>query len=144
MAYWIAVGTRKKWEVAKETGIWGIPAHNKHIFNKVHVGDTLLVFRKMDFHPDGLLPPAIVGEFRITGLLADNYHDYFRTEEIDDEHYMVGYTLKLKKEFVPPIELKPLVQELQFITNKKYWSIYFTHLLRKIPREDYKKIVFSR
>ena len=51
---------------------------------------------------------------------------------------------ELNNEFLPPIELKPLVQDLQFIENKKHWAIHLTPLLRKIPQEDYKKIVSTR
>ena len=144
MTYWIAVGTQEKWEVAKETGIWGIPTHRRYLFHTVHAADILLIFRKMVFHPDGFLPAAIVGEFRVTGLLGDNYPDYLRRDEIDDEQYSCGYSVELNNEFLPPIELKPLVQDLQFIENKKHWAIHLTPLLRKIPQEDYKKIVSTR
>jgi len=44
--------------------------------------------------------------------------------------------------FAPPIEFKPLIPNLAFITNKKQWSGHIRgQAMRTIPEEDYRLIM---
>ncbi|HOW06164.1 MAG TPA: EVE domain-containing protein, partial [Methanospirillum hungatei] len=40
-----------------------------------------------------------------------------------------------------PVEIKPLIPELGFVTNKTMWSGHFRQAMREIPDEDYRKII---
>ena len=43
--------------------------------------------------------------------------------------------------FDPPVEFKPLIPDLTFITNKKMWSGHLRQAMREIPEEDYRLIL---
>jgi predicted RNA-binding protein len=47
-------------------------------------------------------------------------------------------------EFDPPINLRPLVDQLRFITNKKYWGQSLRLSPREIPRLDLETILKAR
>ena len=43
--------------------------------------------------------------------------------------------------FPEPLEFKPLIEDLAFITNKKMWSGHLRVAMREIPEEDYRLIL---
>jgi hypothetical protein len=40
--------------------------------------------------------------------------------------------------FLEPLEFKPLIPDLKFITNKTMWSGHLRIAMREIPEEDYR------
>jgi predicted RNA-binding protein len=43
--------------------------------------------------------------------------------------------------FAKPLEFKPLIPDLKFITNKTMWSGHLRIAMREIPEEDYRFIL---
>ncbi|WP_367617931.1 EVE domain-containing protein [Methanoculleus methanifontis] len=43
--------------------------------------------------------------------------------------------------FAEPLEFKPLIGDLTFITNKTMWSSHLRQAMREIPEEDYRLIL---
>jgi predicted RNA-binding protein len=43
--------------------------------------------------------------------------------------------------FPEPLEFKPLIEDLKFITNKTMWSGHLRIAMREIPEEDYRLIL---
>jgi hypothetical protein len=58
---------------------------------------------------------------------------------------MFPVTLELKKVdiFAKPVEVKPLINGLTFISNKKHWGHSFRHSPRMILRTDYNLVLGS-
>ena len=61
--------------------------------------------------------------------------------QMGDEVFPFRFRLKPVKIFKEPIEIKPLIPELGFVTNKTTWSGHFRQAMREIPEEDYRKII---
>jgi predicted RNA-binding protein len=49
--------------------------------------------------------------------------------------------LKPIKIFKEPVEFKPLIPKLSFITNKTMWTGHIRVAMREIPEEDYQLIL---
>jgi hypothetical protein len=50
-------------------------------------------------------------------------------------------TLREINKFAKPLALAPLVHELEFVTNKRYWGTALRTSPRAIPESDYNKIM---
>jgi len=44
------------------------------------------------------------------------------------------------RRWATPVHIKPLIQDLQFITDKKNWGLHFRQSVRVIGEEDYDRI----
>ncbi len=141
MTYWIASGNRENWEVVKKHSIWGVPKRSKSLHTRVKVGDTLLMYAKSETHAKEVLPSAILGEFTVTELFEDAKPLFTAPPQMGDEVFPYRFRLKPEKIFRQPVEIKPLIPELGFVTNKKMWSGHFRQAMREIPKEDYQTIL---
>lgn len=117
----------KNWEVVKKTSVIGSNYKNKE--QQIKKGDIIIIYNKRPIS-------SIMGKFEV----ISNY--------VDRKNIFSGgtypYRLKLNpiKILKNPIEIKPLIEKLDFIKNKKYW---FAHLfgvkgLRKLSEKDFKTI----
>lgn len=143
MSYWIATGNRTNWEIVKINKIWGIPKRNKNIHIRVKEGDIILMYVRLEGRGNNVLPPAIVGDFNVIELFEDTEPLFIAPPQMRNEVF--PYRLKLNniRVFTKPIEIKALIPELGFITNKTMWTGHFRQTMREIPEEDYLKIVKS-
>jgi len=132
-SYWLCTTSRENWEVVKDRKIWGVPSKHFNKISKVKKGDFIVLFKKRD----GETPSQIVGVFRAA---SDPFYDEKRI--FKDEVY--PHRVKLEPHVIPgqPLDFKPLVPKLNFIRNKKKWSV---HLMGKVmielPKEDFETIV---
>ncbi len=141
MAIWIASGNRENWEVVKKHNIWGVPKRSKGLHSRVKVGDTILIYARSETHAKEVLPSVIFGEYKVTELFEDNTPLFTAPPQMGDEVFPFRFRLKPVKIFKEPVEIKPLIPELGFVTNKTMWSGHFRTAMRQIPEEDYRKIV---
>lgn len=141
MAYWIASGNRENWEVVKTQNIWGVPKRSRLLLDRVKVGDTILMYARSEVHGKEMLPSAIMGEFTVTELFEDSKPLFTAPPQMGDEIFPYRFRLKTVQIFGHPVELKPLIPVLGFVTNKTMWSGHFRQAMREIPEEDYHKIV---
>jgi len=58
-----------------------------------------------------------------------------------DEVFPYRFRLKPVKVFNVPVEIKPLIPDLGFVTNKTQWFGHFKQAMREIPEEYYKRIM---
>ena len=82
-----------------------------------------------------------MGEFRVNKIYEDGSILLVATLQMGDEVLPYRFRLKPVKIFIDPIELKPLIPELGFVTNKTIWSGHFRQAMREIPEEDYPKLL---
>lgn len=141
MAIWIASGNRENWEVVKKHNIWGVPKRNKSLHTRVKTGDTILMYARSETHAKEVFPSVILGEFKVTEIYEDTTPLFTAPPQMGDEKFPFRFRLKPVKIFKTPIELKPLIPVLGFVTNKTMWSGHFRQAMREIPEEDYQKIV---
>ena len=141
MAIWIASGNRQNWEVAKKHNIWGVPRRSKGLHSRVKPGDTILIYVRSETHGDTVLPSAIMGDFCVTELFEEIKPLFNAPPQMGDEIFRYRFRLRSEKIFEEPVEIKPLIPELGFVTNKTMWSGHFRQAMREIPEEDYRKIV---
>lgn len=141
MVYWVASGNRTNWEVVKKYHIWGVPKRSKSLHSRVKIGDTILMYTRSETHGKEVYPSEITGEFLITEIFTEDTPIFTAPPQMGDELFPYRFRLKTVKIFETPVELKPLIPELGFVTNKKMWSGHFRQAMREIPEEDYKKII---
>lgn len=146
MKCWLAISNRENAEVVINQDVWGVSKRFINQISKVRPGDRLLVYiRNKIVDKDTTLPPAIVGAFQITSMVYEDSSKIFHPLPIQpNEIFPLRIRLKPIKIFNPPVEFKPLVPKLQFITNKKQWVGHIRgQAIRIIPEDDYQLIVKS-
>lgn len=141
MTYWIASGNRNNWEIVKKEKIWGIPKRSKKLFSRVKVGDNILLYVRSEVHGREILPSAFVGVFKIIELFEDDTPLFTAPPHMGNEIFPFRFRLNTVKIFHQPVEIKPLIPNLGFITNKIMWSGHFRQAMREIPEEDYQIIL---
>jgi predicted RNA-binding protein len=145
--YWIYVTTIDNWNITKKQNLLGIPERNKNIIDRLRKGDRCLIYVKLEKVAGQVLGAQIVGDYEIA---SDVFHDSKRVFTTprglsEKEKFSLRTKLKPRAVFEKPIDFKPLVEKLAFITNKKN---YGTHLIGRalipIGESDYKFIVSAR
>lgn len=141
MTHWIASTNRTNWAIIKQNNIWGIPKRNVTIHSRVHPKDKLLIFISQQKDSDALLPSAITASYEIANSYVDDTSLFTPPPQMGDERFPYRFKLKPIKVFKEPLEFKPLIPDLQFITNKTMWSGHLRVAMREIPSEDYDLIM---
>ena len=129
MTHWIAPSNRVNAKILDTKHVWGVPRRNKSLMHRVKPGDTTL-------------PSAITGAYEV---VADPYEDhsplFVTPPHMGDEVFPYRMKVRPIKVFAEPLEFKPLIGDLTFITNKTMWSGHLRVAMREIPEEDYRLIL---
>lgn len=141
MTQWIASTNRTNWDIIKQKNIWGIPKRNASIHSRVHPKDQLLIFISQQKDGDSLLPSAITGSYEITNCYVDDTLLFTPPPQMGDERFPYRFKLNPIRIFKEPLEFKPLIPDLQFITNNTMWSGHLRVAMREIPSKDYDLIM---
>lgn len=128
---WICLVNRKNWEIIKDKNVWGVSERHKNIISKIEKGDNIIFY--------------IIGEKVFAGIyIAESkvYEDSNKLfEQITVKKIEIfPYRIKIKpiKIAGEPIKIKPLITDLEFITNKSRWQThFFGKAMRTIPVKDY-------
>jgi len=142
MAYWIASSNRDNAEVVREKHIWGVPRRNRSLMHRVKSGDKMLVYVRGEQEGETALPSAITGAYEV---VSDPYEDetpiFLTPRHMGNEVFPFRMKVRPVAIFDEPLEFKPLIPDLKFITNKKMWSGHLRVAMREIPEEDYRLIL---
>ncbi|QYZ80292.1 EVE domain-containing protein [Methanofollis formosanus] len=144
MTHWLAIANRDNAAVIEKKLIWGVSKRYVNQITKTGPGDTLLVYVGWEVvDRDTTLPPAITGCFAITSVVYEDRKKIFTLPPgLGNEVFPLRVRLTLIEIFDPPLEFKPLIPRLAFITNKKQWSGHIRgQAMRTIPEEDYAYIM---
>ena len=139
MRYWLCITNDENWEVVREKRIWGVSERHRRQISEVKPGDALVFYVKQKLGKEAH-PPLIAGIFTADSEPFEDDSEVF--VPIAGEKF--PYRVRLKEKLVPkkPIEFKPLIPELKFITNKDKWSGHLMgKAMREIPEEDYERIL---
>ena len=143
MTYWLCITNEENWKVIREKNIWGVPERHKNTIARVKPGDKLLIYVKQENIDGDVKPSRIVGAYEVVSEPFKDSARIFKTPKgMGNESFPWRVKIKPIKIFDKPIEFKPLIPKLKFITNKKRWSGHLIgRAMRKIPDEDFKLIV---
>ena len=145
MARWLAIANRANWDVVRKKHVWGVPQRNRNIITRVKPGDTVLIYVGQEKNDDEILPSSVVGEFTVTSEAYEDHTTIFAVPlQMVKENFPYRIKLSPVRVFDPPVEFKPLISDLKFITNKKMWTGHIRVAMRIIPEEDYQRIVKGR
>lgn len=144
MEHWLAISNRANSDITIKQRIWGVPKRSINQISRTRPGDTLLVYvGQQVIDRETTLPPAITGCFEITSEVYEDMPRIFTTPpKLGDEIFPLRIKLRPIRVFDPPVEFKPLIPKLTFITNKTQWSGHIRgQAMRTIPEEDYRLIM---
>ncbi len=143
MTYWLCITTEENWRVIRERDVWGVPERHKNTISKVKLGDKLVIYVKQESMGGEVKPSRIVGVFEAVSEPFRDSTRIFSSKGMRSSGETFPYRIKIKlvKIFDKPIEFKPLIPKLKFITNKKKWSGHLMgKAMREIPEVDFKLI----
>lgn len=127
MDYWLICLPREDMEHCIKIGVFG--ATRKAGLASAKKGDKIICY--------------ITKECKIiaTGELTSDYYmsdeSIFRAEgDFPDRFNFKASLVGLKQE----LSIKTIVDDLSFITNKLFWSVFFRLSNRKLPKQDYELI----
>jgi len=133
MAYWLCVTNRENWEVIRKRRIWGVSSRSASKISKVKRGDTLVFYKIQDKES----PSQVVGIFEAT---SDPFYD----EKPVFSGGVFPHRVRVESRLVPeePLDFKPLVPKLSFITNKEKWNLHLRgKAMIELPKEDFEAII---
>ena len=129
--YWIVVAS-------KDHVMWGVTrgiaqaGHGKRSgLARMHKGDMIIYYSpKVQFEGN-----EILHAFTAIGEIADE--ELFQVEESPD---FKPFRRKVRYTKTGEVRIRPLIQDLTFIGNKKSWGYAFRFGLLEIPQEDFDRI----
>jgi predicted RNA-binding protein len=143
MIRWLAISNFDNWDGVRKTNTWGVANRHRNTVAKVKPGDTVLIYVSSRIINKEMLPPSINGVYEVTSEVYEDETPIFTTPKNQgNEKFPLRIKLKPIKIFTPPVEFKPLIPDLAFITNKKMWNGHIRgKAMRQIPEEDYQLII---
>jgi len=143
MTRWLAISNRENSDVVIKRHVWGVPKRYVNVISRVKPGDMILIYVGQKVVDKEILPPGITGAFEVTSeMYEDSSRIFTAPAKLGDEIFPLRIKLKPVTVFDPPVEFKPLIPELKFITNKMKWSGHIRgQAMREIPEEDYQLIM---
>jgi predicted RNA-binding protein len=146
MAYWLYLTNFDNWKVTKATNILGASERHRGMLSRAQIGDKCLVYVMSENREGEIIPPKIVGEYSIASKLYEDETRIFKAPTYSPpQTFHLRLKLKPLNVFKDPIQFKPLVPRLSFITNKHRYSLHLKgKAIVKIPEGDYNLITRER
>lgn len=124
MNYWMICLPREDMEHCIKKGVFG--ASRCGSLKNARKGDKLVCYITKECKIIAL------GELTSDYYMSDD--NVFRTEGVyPDRFNFKAAKLPKNKE----IDVKSIIDDLTFVTNKAYWSVFFRLSNRRIPKEDF-------
>jgi predicted RNA-binding protein len=127
LKYWIIALPREDMEHCIRAGTYG--ANRKQVINKVEKGDKVACY--------------VTKECKIIALgeaTSDYYMDdkkIFKAEGVFPDRFNFKASLAGSKN---EVNIKTIIDDLDFITNKLYWTVYFRNGIAQITQADWELI----
>ncbi len=142
MTHWIASSNRDNQKILEKKHVWGVPKRNRNLMHRVKPGDTILIYVRQEKEDDTILSSAITGAYEVVSEPYEDHSRLFTTPpHMGDEVFPFRMKVRPVAVFAEPLEFKPLIPDLTFITNKKMWSGHLRQAMREIPEEDYRLVL---
>lgn len=143
MTRWLAISNRENSAISLQKNVWGVPRRYTNVIHRVKPCDSICMYVGQKLVNKEILPPAITSVFEVVSSEYEDSSEIFTSpKKLGNEVFPLRVNLKLLKVFKEPVEFKPLIPRLKFITNKKMWSGHIRgQAMREIPEEDYQLII---
>ena len=127
--FFIFVTGRDNGKIVDKKGIYGVSERHKNAINKVSVGDNALLY--------------ITGEsvfYGVYEIISEPYTDKKRLFK-STISFPLRVNLKKIQTFEEPIPIRPLINDLNFIKNKRRWNGSFRgKAIIEISKSDFEII----
>jgi len=127
--YWLLIGSEEYWIYLLKEGYWALKKRWKRKSNKIKKGDKAVAYVKY--------VSAIYG---ILSIVSDPYEERKSILEEDTDLFPIRFKIKPELVLENPKSIKPLINRLSFIKNKKRWYSYFQTSIRELSKEDFELI----
>jgi len=129
--YWIVVASKDHVMRGVTRGIAQAGHGKRSGLARMHKGDMIIYYSpKVQFEGN-----EILHAFTAIGEIADE--ELFQVEESPD---FKPFRRKVRYTKTGEVRIRPLIQDLTFIGNKKSWGYAFRFGLLEIPHEDFDRI----
>jgi hypothetical protein len=132
--YWIGVVSRSHVQEGIKGGFIQLSHGKKAPLQKFHAGDGLIIYSPRTDYPDGKTLQA----FTAIGTIISG--DIYQVEMTPD---FKPYRVDVKFHKCQETPIRPLIDKLSFINNKKHWGAVFRFGQVKIPEKDFKLIAMA-
>jgi len=139
---WICISNRENAKISQQKKQWGVAKRYIKTIINVKKGDTILMYTRQETINKVKMPSSIMGIFEVTSEMFEETNPLFTVPlNMGTEVFPLRIKIKPIEIFLNPIEFKPLISSLSFITNKEMWSGSIRTAMRQIPESDYQKII---
>lgn len=142
MTFWLCITNEENWDVVREKNIWGVAERHKNTIAKMKKGDTMVMYLKQEKIDNEIKESRIAGVFEVSSeVYTDNTKIFNTPKGMRTETFSLRIKVKPVEIFKKPVEFKPLIPQLKFITNKQKWAGHLMgKAMREIPVEDFEVI----
>jgi len=70
MSYWLCITNEENWNVIKQKKVWGVQEKHRKTIGNVKPSDKCLIYVMSTKKGDELIPPRIIGPYRVFKALA--------------------------------------------------------------------------
>lgn len=124
MNYWLTALPREDMEHCIKVGTFGM--NRKQAIGNVRAGDKVACY--------------VTKECKIIALGEVTESYYMDTKKVFKSEGLFPDRFDFKAAMLGPVDFKAMVDDLQFITNKFYWTVYLRNGIAKITQQDWKLI----
>lgn len=117
---WLLVADDETWSTLVKEGYWKLSRRYKKVGRKVRIGDKAIAYVKLFSAIYGIV--GITSEPMLSGT---------------DTEFPITFSIKPEIFLNEPTSIRPLIDTLSFIRDKKRWYSYFQTSLRRIPEKDF-------
>ena len=125
--YWIGVVGAKHAEIGKDRGFCAFSHGKKQAISRLSPGDRFAYYSPREGYKEGDVVQAFVALGTV--LEGDTY-------EVDFDGNP-GWVRPAQTDIFARAPVKPLLGDLTFVSNPKYWGMAFRRSLFEISAEDY-------
>lgn len=111
--------------------IWFVPKNNKSMI----AGAKILFYQRS---------MGAIATADLIGVGRPSKEDAGALYQLGLSHFEVKLDIANVDEFLEPVSFRPLVEQLGFLTNKKYWGTSLRFASRSIPTPDLEIILKAR
>jgi predicted RNA-binding protein len=142
MNYWLYITNPDNWEVTKKTNILGASKRFANALSRVKIGDKCLIYVMGSSRGGEIVHSKVVGEYSVASEVVYDSNKIFKSPTYSpSEPFSLRLKLEPLNEFRNPVDFKPLVAQLAFITNKQRYGLHLKgRVVVKIPENDYNLI----
>jgi hypothetical protein len=126
---WIFIADRDSWLDCAQSGSFGLKRAPGRV-SDAQSGDPIIAYIKGEMTFAGI------------GILTSSYY-YATQEELQAGLYPHRVKLEIKLDFDNSVDVRSLIEQLDFITDKPYWPVFFKGGVAKIPHSDFEIIKAS-